>query len=136
VLFERRGLRVGLNFRVAGRIFRALCGYGIANEEGEDTCEGESTLVDIERIGGASRDGESGELGEGEVDFEVTRRNFDGVLVNEGVRVRPLDGDLDSECRNCLKAEAGSTWWMCVGDGRCKVPPKSADGEYETMMRA
>lgn len=58
-------------------------------------------LADIDRFGGGSREGESGELGDGDVDFDVTRRN-----------AGPLDGDLESEWRNCLKADAGSTWCM------------------------
>lgn len=91
---------------------------------------GESTFADIDRFGGGSRDGESGEIGEGDVDLEVTRRNLDGD------RDRPFDGDLDSECRSCLKAEAGSTWCICVGDGRCRVPPKSPDGEYDPTIYA
>ena len=56
-------------------------------------------LADIDRLGSGSREGESGELGDGDVDFEVTRR-----------KAGPLDGDLESERRSCLKAEAGSTW--------------------------
>lgn len=52
---------------------------------------GESTFADNDRFGGGSRDGESGELGEGDVDLEVTRRNLDGDLES------PLDGDRDSE---------------------------------------
>lgn len=56
-------------------------------------------LADIDRPGSGSREGESGELGDGDVDFEVTRR-----------KAGPRDGDLESERRNCLKAEAGSTW--------------------------
>lgn len=86
-------------------------------------------LAESERFGGGSLDGESGELGEGDADLEVTRRNLDGDLVN------PLDGDLDSECRSCLKADAGSTRWMCVGDGKWRVPPTSPDGEYETILK-
>lgn len=58
-------------------------------------------LADIDRVGGCSRGGESGELGDGDADFDVTRRN-----------AGPFDGDLESECRSCLKAEAGSTWCM------------------------
>ncbi len=58
-------------------------------------------LADIDRFGGGSRVGESGELGDGDVDFDVTRR-----------KAGPLDGDLERECRSCLKAEAGSTWCM------------------------
>jgi len=60
-------------------------------------------LAEIDRLGGGSFAGESGELGEGDVDLEVIRRNLDVDLDS------PLDGDLDSECRSCLKAEAGST---------------------------
>ena len=60
---------------------------------------GESVLAEIDRFGGGSREGESGELGDGDVDFDVTRRN-----------AGPLDGDRESERRSCLKAEAGSTW--------------------------
>ena len=56
-------------------------------------------LADIDRPGRGSREGESGELGDGDVDFDVTRR-----------KAGPLDGDRESERRNCLKAEAGSTW--------------------------
>lgn len=59
---------------------------------------GDSILADIDRPGSGSREGESGELGDGDVDFDVTRR-----------KAGPLDGDLESERRNCLKAEAGST---------------------------
>lgn len=55
-------------------------------------------LADIDRFGRGSREGESGELGDGDVDFDVTRRN-----------AGPFDGDLESERRICLKAEAGST---------------------------
>lgn len=58
-------------------------------------------LADMDRFGGGSREGESGELGDGDVDFEVTRR-----------KAGPLDGDLERERRSCLKAEAGSTWCM------------------------
>jgi len=82
-------------------------------------------LAEIDRFGGCSRDGESGELGEGDVDFDVTRR-----------KAGPLDGDLDSDRRSCLNADAGSTWWMCVGDGKCRVPPASPCGEYDPTMRA
>ena len=91
---------------------------------------GESTFADNDRFGGGSRDGESGELGEGDVDFEVTRRNL------EGERDSAFEGDLDKECRSCLKAEVGSTWWMWVGDGRCSVPPMSPEGEYDPTMVA
>ena len=56
-------------------------------------------LADIDRLGSGSRDGERGELGDGDVDFDVTRR-----------KAGPLEGDLESERRSCLKAEAGSTW--------------------------
>ena len=55
-------------------------------------------LADIDRLGSGSREGERGELGDGDVDFDVTRRN-----------AGPLEGDLESERRSCLKAEAGST---------------------------
>lgn len=58
-------------------------------------------LADVDRFGGGSRECESGELGDGDVDFDVTRRN-----------AGPLDGDLERERRNCLKAAAGSTWCM------------------------
>ena len=58
-------------------------------------------LADIDRFGGDSREGDSGELGDGDVDLDVTSR-----------KAGPLDGDLESERRSCLKAEAGSTWWM------------------------
>lgn len=84
-------------------------------------------LAEIDRFGGGSLDGERGELGEGDADLEVTRRNLEGDLDS------PLDGDLDSECRSCLKAEAGSTWWMCVGDGKWRVPPTSPD-EYDATI--
>lgn len=55
-------------------------------------------LADIDRLGRGSLEGESGERGDGEVDFDVTRRN-----------AGPFDGDLESERRNCLKADDGST---------------------------
>lgn len=58
---------------------------------------------EIDRIGGGSREGDSGELGDGDVDFEVTRRK-----AGPG----PFEGDLERERRICLKAEAGSTWCM------------------------
>ncbi len=95
---ERDALRIGLSFRVAGLIFRALCACGMASGEEVETCVGESILAEIDRFGGCSRDGESGELGEGDVDFEVTRR-----------KVGPLEGDLESDRRSCLNAAAGST---------------------------
>jgi hypothetical protein len=85
-------------------------------------------LAESDRFGGGSLDGDSGELGEGDVDLEVTRRNLDGDLVN------PLDGDLDREFRSCLKADAVSTWCMCVGDGKWRVPPTSPDGENDATM--
>ena len=69
--------------------------------DGEDTCEGESMPADIDRFGGGSREGESGELGDGDVDFDVTRR-----------KAGPFDGDLERERLSCLKAEVGSTWCM------------------------
>lgn len=58
-------------------------------------------LAEAERLGGDSSDGESGELGDGEVDFEVISR-----------KAGPFDGDLESERRNCLIAEDASTWCM------------------------
>ena len=58
-------------------------------------------LADTDRFGCGSREGESGELGEGDVDFDVTRR-----------KAGPLDGDLERERRSFLKAAAGSTWCM------------------------
>ena len=58
-------------------------------------------FADSDRYGGVSREGESVELGDGDVDLDVTR-----------LKVGPLDGDLDSERRSCLNADAGSTWCM------------------------
>jgi hypothetical protein len=48
------------------------------------------------RRDGESGDGESGDLGETVVDFDVTNRN-------EG----PFEGDLESERRNCARADDG-----------------------------
>ena len=57
--------------------------------------------AEMDRFGGGCREGESGELGDGDVDFEVTRR-----------KAGPLDGDLERERRSCLKAEVGLTCCM------------------------
>ena len=58
-------------------------------------------LAEAERSVGDSSEGESGELGDGEVDFDVMSR-----------KAGPFDGDLESERRNCLMAEVASTWCM------------------------
>lgn len=49
--------------------------------------------------------------------------------------VGPFEGDLDSERRSCLKADAASTWRMWVGDGKCRVPPASPGEEHVATMR-
>ena len=125
VLVARVGLRIGLNLRAAGRSFRAPVVVGAASGDAEEACVGVRMFADNERYGGGSRDGDSGELGEGDVDFDVTKRN-----------VGPFDGDLDRERRSCLNAEAGSTRCMCVGEGKCRVPPASPCGEYVPTMRS
>ena len=48
-----------------------------------------------------TRDGERGELGDGEADLDVTKR-----------KAGPFEGDRERERRSCLKAEAASTWRM------------------------
>ena len=56
--------------------------------------------AEIDLSGADSREGDKVELGkDGEADFDVTKRN-----------VGTFEGDLESERRSCLKAEAGSTW--------------------------
>ena len=130
LLVGRCESRIGLSLLEAGRIFLVLLVCGMASGDNEGECVGESTFADNDRCGGGSRGGESGELGAGDVDFEVTSRNL------EGDRDKPLDGDRDNECRSCLKAEVGSTWWMCVGEGKCSVPPMSPDGEYGPTILA
>lgn len=81
-------------------------------------------LAEAERVDGDSSDGESGELGDGEVDFEVMSR-----------KAGPFDGDLESERRNCVIAEVASTGCMWVGDGKCSVPPASRCGEKVATIR-
>lgn len=98
MLSERDGLRIGLSFRVDDLFFRALGGYGTASGDDATAYVGERMLADIDRFGNRPREGERGELGDGDVDFEATNR-----------KVGPFDGDLESERRSCLKAEAGST---------------------------
>ncbi|MCJ1470727.1 hypothetical protein MMC07_009374 [Pseudocyphellaria aurata] len=80
-------------------------------------------FAEADRFGGGPRDGERGELGDGDADLDVIKRN-----------AGPFEGDLDSERRNCLNADAGSTWCMCVGDGKCKVPPASPGEEHVGNM--
>lgn len=60
------------------------------------------------------RDGESGEIGDGEADLDVTKR-----------KAAPLEGDRERERRSCLNAEALSIWRMWLGDGKRRVPPVS-----------
>lgn len=95
----------------------------MAKGHGVTAFEYERSVSDTDRLGGEMREGESGELGDGDVDFEVIKR-----------KVGPLEGDRESERLNCMKAEDGSTWWMCVGEGKCKVPPVSPCGEYEATI--
>lgn len=80
--------------------------------------------MDTDLFSGEARDGERGELGDGDADFDVTRR-----------KAGPFEGDRERERRNCLKAEAASTWRIWVGDGKCKVPPRSPCGEYVATMK-
>ncbi len=55
-------------------------------------------MSDADRLGGDGIGGESGELGDGDVDFDVISRN-----------VGPFEGERESERRSCLNAEEGST---------------------------
>lgn len=105
------------------RVFRIPGGCGAAKgDDGVAFAMGRKP-VDTDRTEAQMRDGERGELGEGEADLDVTKRKF-----------APFDGDLDSERRSCLKADALSIWRMWLGDGKCRVPPVSPWGEYvETM---
>ena len=66
----------------------------------------ENELIDPMRFCGDSGDGESGELGDGEVDLDVTRR-----------KAGLLEGDWERECRSCLIVEFVSTWCMWAGEG-------------------
>ena len=97
MLAERGVFRIGLSLRAGGLSFRALVVKGAASGEGEGVCEEVRIFADNDRCGG-SREGDKGELGEGEVDFDITKR-----------KAGPLDGDRESERRSCLNAEAGST---------------------------
>lgn len=83
----------------------------------------DTRFAEADRFGGGPRDGDSGELGDGDADFDVIKRN-----------AGPLEGDLESERRSCLNADAASTWRICVGDGKCKVPPASPGEEHVTTM--
>ncbi len=75
--------------------------------------------MDADRVVVHTREGESGELGDGEADLDVTRRN-----------AAPLEGDRERERRSCLNAAALSMWRMWLGDGKWSVPPVSPCGEY------
>lgn len=89
---------MGLSLRAVARGLVVLVRYGTASGDGVVTlavCRIKE--VDAERLGGERHDGESGELGDGDVDLDVTRRNAEA-----------LEGDRDSE-RRILNVEAAST---------------------------
>jgi len=91
-------VRLGLSLRAVARGLVVLVRYGTASEDGVVTpavCRIKG--VEAERLGGERQDGESGELGDGDVDLDVTKRNAEA-----------LEGDRDSE-RLILNVEAAST---------------------------
>lgn len=123
-LLEREDMPIGLNLRAPDRFFLMVEGYGIRNGDDCAASENDKMLAEADLLGVEVRDGESGELGDGDADLDVTKR-----------KVGPLEGERERERRNCLKAELVFTWRMCVGDGKCKVPPTSPCGEYVATMR-
>lgn len=96
-LLDRKDVRLGLTLREPDLAFFALGGYGMAMGDGERTVVCGRRLAEVARLGG-DRDGESGELGDGDVDFDVTKR-----------KVGVFEGDLESEWRSCRIAEVAST---------------------------
>lgn len=85
--------------------------------------EADTKFAEADRLGGGPRDGDRGELGDGDADFDVIKR-----------KAGPLEGDRESERRSCLNADAASTWRICVGDGKCKAPPASPGEEHVATM--
>jgi hypothetical protein len=77
-------------------VFLALGGNGTLRGDGAMVLAFDRRPKEAVRVNGDS-DGESGELGDGEVDLEVTSRN-----------VGPLEGERDNDRRSCARVEAGS----------------------------
>jgi hypothetical protein len=78
----RAGARIGLCLRAEALVFRMFKGTG-------EIGAWERGLRALSRPCGAIDEGESGELGEGDADLDVTSRN-----------VGPFDGDLESDRRS------------------------------------
>lgn len=91
-VLERVDTRIGLARRTPVRFFFALGGNGTAKGEGEVTAKEEKMFVEV------VFDGESGDLGVGDGDADVTRR-----------KAGPREGDLESDRRSCRMAEVAST---------------------------
>ena len=100
-MIDSADVRIGLGLRAGGLFFFALGGKATAKGEEGAALPRESRLADVDRCVGDGGVGDSGELGEGDVDFEVISR-----------KAAPLEGDLESERRNCLIAEVASTCCM------------------------
>lgn len=81
-------MRMGLSLR-GWRFFLALGANGTANCEGGTVVVDTKRLKELTRFGGERGEGESGEVGEGEFDFEVMSRN-----------AGPRDGDRDKDRRS------------------------------------
>ena len=127
LLCELPGLedaRIGLSLLGIDLVFFALGGKATARGEPDVTFACGRRCAEAERLDGDRGDGERGELGDGDVDFEVISR-----------KAGPFDGDRESERRNCLIAEVASTWCIWVGDGKCSVPPASRCGEKVATIR-
>lgn len=94
---ERADVRIGLSRRAHGRFFFALGGKGTAKGEVDVTAKDERMFAEV-GFDGDSGEGDRGDLGLGDGDAEVTRR-----------KAGPLEGDLESDRRNCRRAEVAST---------------------------
>ena len=80
---------MGLALRTLDLFFLALGGKGVASGDGDMTLAFDNRFSEPARFWGDSEDGESGELGDGDVDLEVT-----------SLKVGPFDGDRDKERRS------------------------------------
>ena len=96
-VLERVETRIGLARRTHDRFFLALGGNGTAKGEGELTANDEKMFAQV-MFDGERGEGDSGDLGVGDVDAEVTRR-----------KAGPFEGDLESDRRSCRMAEVAST---------------------------
>ena len=95
---ERVDVRMGLNLRALERC-RPIVGFdgsGEVDNGGEAICAKVSRPVEADLFCGEAQEGDKGELGDGEVGCDVTRR-----------KAGPFDGDRDNE-RRMLKGEVGS----------------------------